>query len=344
MRLLRILVPGLGLLFLGYLIGRLGPGEIWRNLVVLKGTFPLVLLVALSWHLTNSAAWAFAFPPGPFRPRFHSLFMAKLAGDAVSQLTPLANLGGEPLKAYLLKSQAPTSAGLASVVVNKAAQLITGLAFTALGLGLVVFYWTLPLALPVTVQAGLAILLLLAILLALVLWRQQRRLFSSLLGLLSRLGMRTDQFERRLAKATRIDENIASFYRNCRGRFLLVLGFHSAGWLLGAWETHVILRALGVHADFSVSFLITALTVMINSLFFFMPSNIGVLEGGQVFLLTALALDPATGLSLGIVKRMRKLFWILVGWLCLTHLSHAALQTEAGVVRETLARRRTGGG
>ena len=77
-----------------------------------------------------------------------------------------------------------------------------------------------------------------------------------------------------------------------------------------------------------MAFLITSLTVIINSLFFFMPSNIGVLEGGQVFLLTTLGLNPAIGLSLGIAKRMRKTFWIFVGWLFLTHLSRQALKDE----------------
>ena len=57
-----------------------------------------------------------------------------------------------------------------------------------------------------------------------------------------------------------------------------------------------------------------------------MPSNIGVLEGGQVFLLTTLGLNPAVGLSLGLAKRMRKVFWIFVGWLFLTHLSRRALE------------------
>jgi hypothetical protein len=42
-----------------------------------------------------------------------------------------------------------------------------------------------------------------------------------------------------------------------------------------------------------------------------------------VFLFLSLGLDPAVGLSLGIVKRMRKILWITVGWLFLTHLSRA---------------------
>ena len=104
--------------------------------------------------------------------------------------------------------------------------------------------------------------------------------------------------------------------------------FHAIGWLLGACETFVILQALDAGAEFEVALLITALAVIINSLFFFMPSNIGVLEGGQVFLFLTLGLNPAMGLSLGIIKRMRKLFWISIGWFFLTRMSRNLLEAE----------------
>jgi len=321
MRLLRLALPALGLLLLGYLVGKLGFQEILRNLAVLKWSFPLVLLLAFSWHITNSIAWSFAFPPDACRPSLRSLFMAKLAGEAINQLTPLANLGGEPLKAYLLKAQSPTSRGLASVVVNKNGQVITGLGFTTLGLVLLIVDWDLPQSIPLPLQAGLGTLAASAALLLWLIYRTQRHMFSSLVEVLRRLGLRFDFIENRVAKAMRIDANISHFYREHRTRFALVMGFHAVGWMLGACETYVILRVLGDGIGFGVAFLITSLTVIINSLFFFMPSSIGVLEGGQVFLFITLGLDPAMGLSLGIAKRMRKIIWIFVGWLLLKRLS-----------------------
>lgn len=94
MRILRTLLPGLGVLLLGYLIGKLGVDVILEKMALVKWSFPLVLGLAFSWHVTNSIAWYFAFLPDAFRPRLRTLFMAKLAGESVNQLTPLANLGG----------------------------------------------------------------------------------------------------------------------------------------------------------------------------------------------------------------------------------------------------------
>lgn len=337
MRFFKVAMPILGLVLLVYLVGRLGPDTIWRNLLVLRWRFPLILLLACSWHLTNTIAWAFAFPPGSFRPHLRTLLTAKLAGETVNQITPLANLGGEPLKAYLLRQQSPASRGLASVVINKTGQVITGLAFAIVGLGLVVSYWTLPQPIPTPVQAGLATLLGIGVLLFLFMWRQQRRMFSSLLGILRRLGLQKKMLEERQIGAKRIDHSISQFYRHHAFRFALVLLFHSIGWLLGALETMVILRGLGANVNFSVAFFITSLSLVINTLFFFMPSNIGVMEGGQVFLLATLGLDPALGLALGITKRMRKVIWILVGWVCLTRLSHGMLASRR-VATEPVAR------
>jgi len=319
------MLPAFGLLLLGYLIGRLGPGAIWHSLIDLRWRFALVLAIACGWHISNTIAWACAFPPDAFRPRLRHLFMAKLAGEAVSQVTPLANLGGEPLKAYLLRGESPTSRGLASVVINKMAQVITGVLFTSVGLALVVFQWPLPQDIPITVQTGLWALLGCALLLLLFVWRQQGQLFSSLLRVLCHLGLRPEDLEQRQARASRIDRSIAGFYQRHWLRFGLVMFFHAIGWLLGAVETLVILEGLGADVTFTVAFLVTALSVIINGVFFLMPSNIGVMEGGQVFLLTTLGLDPAMGLAMGIVKRMRKVFWITVGWLFLHRLGHTAL-------------------
>jgi uncharacterized protein (TIRG00374 family) len=329
MKFLKLAMPGLGLLFLGYLIGKLGPAEILRNFALMKWSFPLILLLACSWHISNSLAWSFAFPPGAFRPRFRTLIMAKLAGDAVNQLTPLANIGGEPLKAYLLKHESPTSRGLASVVINKTAQVMTGLLFATVGLGLVVIHnLQAPYAIPLPLRVGLAALLLSGAGLIWLFFMKQKHMFSSLLNLLRRIGVNTQLLESRMAKAANIDDNIKHFYRDHKGRFFLVLLFHALGWLLGACETFVILKTLVASTGFQIAFLITALTVVINSLFFFMPSNIGVLEGGQVFLFLTLGLSPAMGLSLGIVKRMRKILWISIGWLLLTRMSRGVLEAN----------------
>ena len=92
----------------------------------------------------------------------------------------------------------------------------------------------------------------------------------------------------------------------------------------------MILKALDAGGGFWLCFLLNALGAVINGLFFFMPSNIGVMEGSLVFLFASLGLNPALGLSLGLTRRLRRVVWIFIGWICLSYMSRNAMKSRAG--------------
>ncbi len=314
MKILQVAIVGLGFLILGYLVGQLGFDEVLHQLDAIKWVFPILLIPSLVWNISNTIAWSFAFPPDAFKPRLLTLFAAKLAGETVNQLTPFASLGGEPVKAYLLSHCTPGPRGMASVVVDKTAQLVVGLSFTILGLGLLFYYHDVSELIPL----------------------EYRLLFTSLLKFLRSTGISTDLIERNMGRAARIDTNIGSFYREHRTRFLQALFFQSIGWFMGTCETYFILNALDAGVGFWFCFLLNSLGAVINGLFFFMPSNIGVMEGSLVFLFSSLGLDPALGLSLGLTRRLRRVVWIFLGWTCLSYMSRNAIKRVASEPTEAL--------
>ena len=81
MKALQISMVAFGFLLLGYLVGQLGVAEVLHHLDAIKWVFPLLLLPSCAWHLSNTIAWNFAFPPDAFKPRLLTLFAAKLAGE-----------------------------------------------------------------------------------------------------------------------------------------------------------------------------------------------------------------------------------------------------------------------
>jgi uncharacterized protein (TIRG00374 family) len=164
-------------------------------------------------------------------------------------------------------------------------------------------------------------------------------LFTSLLHILRSAGIRTDLIERNMGRAARIDTNIGSFYREHRTRFLQALFFQSIGWFMGVCETFVILNALDAGIGFWFCFLLNALGAVINGLFFFMPSNIGVMEGSLVFLFSSLGLNPALGLSLGLTRRLRRVVWIFIGWICLSYMSRNAIKSRTSAPMPVLQER-----
>ncbi len=336
MKILQVAIVGLGFLILGYLVGQLGFAEVLHQLDAIKWVFPILLIPSLVWNISNTIAWSFAFPPDAFKPRLLTLFAAKLAGETVNQLTPFASLGGEPVKAYLLSHCTPGPRGMASVVVDKTAQLVVGLSFTILGLGLLFYYHDVSELIPLEYRVLFTSLLVASPVALWLFYKRQDRMFTSLLKFLRSTGISTDLIERNMGRAARIDTNIGSFYREHRTRFLQVLFFQSIGWFMGTCETYFILNALDAGVGFWFCFLLNSLGAVINGLFFFMPSNIGVMEGSLVFLFSSLGLDPALGLSLGLTRRLRRVVWIFIGWTCLSYMSRNAIKHGASEPTEAL--------
>src|SRR5262245_29473032 len=118
MRVARVVLLLAGAALFVALLIEIGPAAIaesfsilsWRLLVVI--VFPFVLVNAF-----DTLGWAFAFRRRtiPFR----LLFPARLAGEAFNATTPSASVGGDAVKAWLLRRHAPTEETVSSVVVAK---------------------------------------------------------------------------------------------------------------------------------------------------------------------------------------------------------------------------------
>jgi hypothetical protein len=63
---------------------------------------------------------------------------------------------------------------------------------------------------------------------------------------------------------------------------------------------------------------VEVLSVAIDGMLFFVPAKAGTQEGGKVLIFTILGLDPAKGLALGIVRRIRELTWASIGLMILS--------------------------
>ena len=61
-------------------------------------------------------------------------------------------------------------------------------------------------------------------------------------------------------------------------------------------------------------------SVLIDGILFFVPAKVGTQEGGKVMLFAALGLNPARGLTVGVVRRIRELVYaglglVVLGWM-----------------------------
>lgn len=254
------------------------------------------------------------------------LLLPFLAGDAVNCTIPSANTAGEPIKVAMLRSILPVEDGAASVTVYKFSDFLSLTLF--LGFGLTLSWMTLSFPRP-WYWAGTVVFLGMAGVSSVILTFQKRGIYGPLLDKLARLsGMPWFLQARRRAQV--IDKAITEFYEQYPREFGFSLLFNFLGWFGGALEAYLCLRLMGLPADWKVALAIETFAIFANNLAFFIPARLGVTEGSRILIFDALGFPIASGMAYGIIRRIRELAWIALGYAILSICWPKELDKEAG--------------
>jgi putative membrane protein len=309
----------LGLVLFAGLVYAAGPAEILRVLRGLGWLTPVIALPYLFTYVVDTLGWwwvlsrCFASPagnPAP-NPRPSQLFAIRAAGEAVNAITPTAYLGGEPLKAWLLRRHGtPLASGMASVLVSKTALMLTQGGFVLLGMLLALTRWRS--AIPLAVAAGVGLVLCGLVAVTLI-GAQRRGLFSLLLGVSRRLSGRETLLVSWEPDLLALDERLRWFYGSRIKDFLVCCGFHLLGWIAGCLEVYLGLRIMGSPVDVWSALAIEALSGVGKLGAVIVPGSLGVQEGGLVLIFAAFGLGVPVALSFSFLRRGREVLWIGFG-------------------------------
>lgn len=235
-------------------------------------------------------------------PRYGAALHATWIAFGVNALLPVAQLGGELVKARLvIKTGIPTATAMASVVIDKTVQAVTQLLYALLGLGLLAVYYSVD---DIVLGAVIFSFFLGAGIYGF--YRVQKAgLFAGLIAIFGRFApaaARTDLDE----GGRSIDAAIRTIYerREAVGRacvIRLVMRVASAG------EVWLALTFLGYPVSLIEALIIESLAQSIRGAAFFIPGALGVQEGGIVLLGALLGIGPELALSLALCKRVREL-------------------------------------
>ena len=329
MGLLRGALLLLGVIFLGVLVATHDPAAIfasitrlsWRLAVI--ACFPFVLVTTF-----DTLGWHFAFLRAlvPFR----MLLAVRLAGEAFNLATPTASVGGEAIKAWLVRGRVPLDEAVLSVVVAKTTIMIGQGLFLLVGIAIT--WITAPTE---SRLLGWMLWLLAVEVLAIVafLVAQIHGGFGWVPRLLTRFGLGRSRHGETVA---RLDRGLAWFYRNEPSRLTLSILFHFVAWLLGSLESFLILRFLGIEVSLATATVVEALGTAVRFATFMVPASLGALEGSYVATFTALGLPPSAGVAFGLTRRVREIVWIVVGFIVFAVMRPAAAD---GVARSAQAAR-----
>ena len=304
------LLTGAGILLFVYLLSRVGLASLLENLARFGAWFLVIVGLAFLWIFAQSWAWHLV-QTAYFRPvPLGRLFRARIVSDSLNTLIPSANVGGDAARAFLIKRHVPLTEGIPGVLVDKTIESFASTAFLMTGFLLGLFFLELPSWMNGAAAVGLAVT---AVGIGLLVTFQRKGVFRTL-GRIAKVVPKLRIFIARREKPLKdLDANLRLVYARFSWKTVAAAALHYAARVLGAVEVLVILRVLGAHASpLQALFLSTGVTI-VNTAFFFVPGHVGVMESAHVLVLQSLGFSLALGLSIGVIRRIRRLATALVG-------------------------------
>ena len=311
-RSLRRLLAVLGLAFVAWLLWDLGPTAVWSVIralgwrVIALLFVPYVMAVAL-----DTVGWDVLLPGA--RVGWPALTGARLAGEAVNLATPTASVGGEPLKAFLVRDRVPLATALASVIVDKTTVVVGQTLLVAAGFALAALALETPRALRLAMAVLLGAQLVGTGGFALV---QLRGGVAGAGRILQRLGVGAAARHRELLRD--VDRRLLDLYRGHGTRVAVSALLHAGGWAVGALEIYAVLDLTGMPVGLATALVLEAVSAAVRFATFMIPGSLGALEGGSVAAFVALGLPGAAGLSFTLIRRLREATWAVIGLVALS--------------------------
>jgi hypothetical protein len=304
---LNIAVAIIGLGLLVFTVQRVGGWPaIVDGIAAIGWWFAAVVLLGAFRMACRTRAWLICANEPQLR--FGHAFGAWLASDAMGNLTPLGLLASEPLKVLLVRSRVSTVTSVASVTIENIFYTASVLVVLLSGTWLFLQKANVP---PALEQISELIIVLAAAAGVVGLWAVRARP-----AVLSRFGPMIGKLVGKNAPADAIREVEQQIYAVPQWPLsrLLHVGAWEAAFHIGAVaEVWLVLRVLVPDITIAEAFLLESAGRFVTVAFKFVPYRLGVDEAGSGAVATALGMEPATGVTLALVRRLRIIVLNAVG-------------------------------
>jgi putative membrane protein len=277
------------------LVWHAGFAALWRVLAPVGwGIIPTVLSHAVPLVI-DVIGWRLLFADRA--PAMLALVHARWVGEAINNLLPVAQIGGELARFRLARlAGADFGDAAAAVLADLTLGTIAQLVFAAAGIAMLVAFYDgssvctllwgmLPLACGILAFYAL-----------------QRRGFAALVGYVGRLFPSLAAVDR----AEDLHRRLKRLYDD-RRLVARAWSWRLLGWLAGVGEIALSLHFLGQEVSWSKAFILESLTQIVRSTAFAVPGALGVQEAGFVVVAHLTGADAAIGLAIALIRRGRDL-------------------------------------
>ena len=290
----------LGAALFAYAVQRAGVDEIIEAIRRVGWGLLVILALAGLRFLIRAQCWRWCLPPGTVFPLARAL-SAFLAGDAVGNVTPLGLLASEPTKVLLTRHHLATRESVASLAVENLVYAASVL--TMVAIGLVVLAANIDLS--AAWRAAILSLLAAVVAGAVITFRAMRGTWDP------RRGARP-RWRERLAS---VRDEAVRFSGGHPGRLWRVFALDLVFHMLAVLEVYVTLQWLLDDRSPTLvqAIVFEALNRVITAAFKFVPFRVGIDEASAGALAPVLSVNPAAGVALAVVRKVRNLTWAAVG-------------------------------
>ena len=314
MRLLKLALIVLGFYILIVTVQKVGAKSIVDNIASLQWKLLPLLLFYPFIFAFDTLGWNYAFPKGlPKHVPLVDLYFIRIIGETLNAVIPFsASLGGEPIKAELLKRKHGISLaeGYASILIVHTTFWVSLNAFV-IG-GILINLKTLPLP-PLLWNSVLAFLIGLGLIAVLLIIGLHLGIFQRVHALGDKWKWWGSLSQDKSQRFLELDKEIQSFFTQNPRRFFLSTFYNFLGWFTGSFEVYFIAKLLGMSIGFKEAWLLEALIQVLRIVTFFIPSSIGAQEGGIVLIFSQFGFANPVSLAFALIRRMRELLWVGMG-------------------------------
>ena len=320
----------LGLALFAYFVSRVGVSEVLDGIRRLGVGFVLVLAISSIRHIVRSVAWTRCVE-SPYSLRFRDALAARLMGDALGNIIPLASVAvSEPSKAVFVRHKLPLMIGLSALAIENIFYSLSVAFFMFCGTATLLLTFSLPKGLRYAAIAAL-VGALLFIPLALLVVRGGARVLTGVVNFLARCGLPRRLVDKLRISAATLEDRIYGFYQHNQQSFYSIFALELIFHLAGILEIYTTLSFISpIPPTVTQALILESVNRIINVVFKFIPLRAGVDEGGTGQVSKVLGLTKTTGVTLAIVRKGRDLFWSAIGLLLLLQrgFSLRTLQSE----------------
>lgn len=271
---------------------------------------------------------------------FIKILRAKLAGFAVSYITPSVLVGGEPVRAYMIKEEAGCDweKSFASVVIDQAIYFFTLFLFMTMGFLFLADHFSLP----VSIFYGFGVIVFATFLIFYLFYfrlinsNSDGHGFFMFIIKTTRLD-KINFIKKKEQNIQRTEEIIARFFKKENGAFIKAFALAILEVIIYLIMIWIIILYLDKAVDFTHSISIFFMLTLAN--FVPIPGSLGSFEASLTFIFNLLNLGKSNGFTFSLIFRIINIALVLIGFFALIYFElktishHFSLETPKPLLK-----------